>query len=437
MALGGGTFLTQNKKLNGTYINFISAARATANLSDRGYAALPIELDWGVDGEVFTVTQADLQKNSRTIFGYDYTHEKLRGIRDLFKNIHTAYFYKLMKNGVAASNTLGTAKYKGLRGNDLRTVVSVNVDDPTKMDVSTYLGTSLVDSQTVLPNTDNLQDTDYVTWKANVIIAESAGILFTLGSNGDPVEGAEHQEALDALEPYSFNALGSLSTDDTIKSLYAEFTKRLRDQVGVKFQLVLHKKPAVDHEGVISVKNDVTDDDNIASAVYWATGAAAGSAVNKSNTNKKYDGEFTIDTKFSQPQLENAIDDGEFVFHKVGDEVRVLDDINTFTTFTEDKNSDFASNQTVRVLDQIANDIAVLFNTKYLGQMPNDRAGQISLWNDITTHHQALQRLRAIEDFKPDDVTVEKGETKKSVVVSDLVTPVNAMAQLYMTVTVA
>lgn len=437
MALGGGTFLTQNKKLNGTYINFISAARASSNLNDRGYAALPLPLDWGVDGEVFTVTQNDLLENSSKLFGYDYKHEKLRGIRDLFKNIHTAYFYKLMKTGVTASNTLGTAKYKGVRGNDLKTVVSVNVDDPTKMDVSTFLGTTLVDSQTVLPNTDNLLNTDYVTWKANVIIAESAGIPFTLGSNGDLVEGAEHQAALDALEPYSFNALGCLSTVDTVKSLYSEFTKRLRDQVGVKFQLVLHKKNDVDHEGVISVKNDVTDDENIASAVYWATGATAGCAINKSNTNKKYDGEFTIDTKLSQPQLENAIDDGEFVFHKVGDEVRVLDDINTFTSFTEDKNTDFAINQTIRVLDQIANDIAVLFNTKYLGQMPNDRAGQISLWNDITTHHQELQRLRAIEDFKPDDVTVEKGETKKSVVVSDLVTPVNAMAQLYMTVTVA
>lgn len=437
MALGGGIFLTQNKKLNGVYMNFISAARATVNLGDRGYVALPVELDWGVDGEVFTVTQADLQKNSRTIFGYDYTDEKLRGIRDLFKNIHTAYFYKLIKNGVAASNTLGSAKYKGLRGNDLKTVVTVNVDDPTKMDVLTYIGTSLVDSQTVLPNTDNLVATDYVVWKENVIIAESAGIPFTLGSNGDPVEGAEHQEALDALEPYSFNAIGCLSTVDVVKSLYSEFTKRLRDQVGVKFQLVLHKKPAVDHEGVISVKNDVTDAENIASAVYWATGATAGCAINKSNTNKKYDGEFTIDTKFSQPQLEAAIDDGEFVFHKVGDEVRVLDDINTFTTFTEDKNSDFSSNQTIRVLDQIANDIAILFNTKYLGRMPNDRGGQISLWNDITSHHQELQRLRAIEDFKPDDVIVEKGETKKSVVVSDLVTPVNAMAQLYMTVTVA
>ena len=35
MALGGGTFLTQNKVIPGSYINFISAARASATLSDR------------------------------------------------------------------------------------------------------------------------------------------------------------------------------------------------------------------------------------------------------------------------------------------------------------------------------------------------------------------------------------------------------------------
>lgn len=45
MALGGGTFLTQNKVLAGAYINFISAAKASANLSDRGYATMPLELD--------------------------------------------------------------------------------------------------------------------------------------------------------------------------------------------------------------------------------------------------------------------------------------------------------------------------------------------------------------------------------------------------------
>lgn len=44
MALGGGTFVTQNKTLPGAYINFVSAAAASATLSDRGIATMPLEL---------------------------------------------------------------------------------------------------------------------------------------------------------------------------------------------------------------------------------------------------------------------------------------------------------------------------------------------------------------------------------------------------------
>lgn len=90
---------------------------------------------------------------------------------------------------------------------------------------------------------------------------------------------------------------------------------------------------------------------------------------------------------------------------------------------TDEKSSDFSSNQTIRVLDQIANDIAVLFGKKYLGKVPNDAAGRISLWNDIVKHHTELQDIRAIENFSGENVTVEKGDTKKSVVVTDYVTP--------------
>ena len=115
----------------------------------------------------------------------------------------------------------------------------------------------------------------------------------------------------------------------------------------------------------------------------------------------------------------------------------MLSDVNTLTTFTNERGEDFALNQTVRVLDQIANDVAVLFCTRYLGQIPNDEAGRISLWNDIVKHHQELERQRAIENFSPEDVQVSAGQTKRSVVVSGRVTPVCAMEQLYMTVTVA
>jgi hypothetical protein len=87
-------------------------------------------------------------------------------------------------------------------------------------------------------------------------------------------------------------------------------------------------------------------------------------------------------------------------------------------------------------MDQIANDIAVIFNTKYLGKVPNDAAGRISLWGDIVKHHNQLQDIRAIQEFSPDDVTVNHGDAKNSVVVGDAVVITVAMAKLYMTVTV-
>ena len=115
----------------------------------------------------------------------------------------------------------------------------------------------------------------------------------------------------------------------------------------------------------------------------------------------------------------------------------VLTDINTFTSITVDKNGDFTSNQTIRVLDQIAVDIAKLFNNSFVGKVPNDDDGRISLKDNIADHHKELQRVRAIENFSSDDITVEKGKDKKSVLVTDKVTPVAAMEKLYMSVIVA
>ncbi|MFQ4260124.1 UNVERIFIED_CONTAM: phage tail protein [Clostridioides difficile] len=435
MALGGGTFVTQNKILPGAYINFISAKRATSSLSDRGIVAMPLELDWGIDEEAFQVTSDDFEKYSVKYFGYDYTHEKLKGLRDLFKNIRLGYFYKLNK-GVKASCTIATAKYSGIRGNDLKVTVTTNIDDNAKFDVVILLDNKKVDTQIAKVITD-LQDNDYITWKKDATLEASAGLVFTGGTNGEAVTGAEYQAFLDKIESYSFNALGCLATTTEIKSLFVEFTKRMRDKVGAKFQTVLYKKSDADYEGVVSVENKIKDKDLVESSlIYWATGAIAGCDINKSNTNKKYDGEFDVDVNYTQIQLEEALKTGKFIFHKVGDEVHVLEDINTFVSFTDDKNDDFSSNQSVRVLDQIANDIATLFNEKYLGKVPNDKAGRISFWNDVVKHHKELENIRAIEDFKTDDVSVELGNDKKTVIVSDAVKVINAMSKLYMTVSV-
>lgn len=435
MALGGGSFLTQNKVLSGSYINFVSVANSSSSLSDRGYATMPLELDFGIENDVFTVTNADFQKKSQEIFGYDYTHSKLKNLRDLFLNVNVLYAYRLNSGGVNASNLYATAKYCGIRGNNISISIVTNADDETAFDVITELDFKEVSVQTVT-EIESLLDNEYVTFNKDTFVLEQcAGILLTGGENGE-VTGASHQNYLDKIEKYTFNTMGVCVTDDITKSLYTSFCKRLRDEVGAKFQVVLHKCSA-DYEGVISVENDVTDDENIASLVYWSVGANASCMVNKSLLNKVYDGEYSVNTNYTQQQLAQLINKGFFAFHLVSDEVRVLSDINTLVNTTDDKGEIFKENQTIRVCDQIANDIAVIFNTKYLGVIPNDNAGRISLWNDIVNHHNQLQDIRAIEDFASEDVSVTKGDSKKSVVVTDVITVVNAMAKLYMTVKVS
>lgn len=434
MALGGGTFVTQNKDLPGAYINFISAASANAALSERGIATMPLDLDWGVDGEVFEVTNGDFQKNSMEIFGYEYTNDKLKGLRDLFLNTKTLYAYKLTSGGVKAANDFATALYTGVRGNDIKITIQENADDASLFDVKTVVGTTVVDEQTVAKAAD-LVANKFVTWK-DAELTVTAATPLSGGSNG-AVDGAAYQAYLDKIESYTYNTMGVVVTDETTKTLFASFVKRLRDEMGIKFQLVLYNK-AADYYGTINVKNKVTDEGwSEASLVYWVTGVSAGCEVNRSNQNKVYNGEFTVDTNYTQNQLAAAIKAGEFTLHKVGSDVRVLEDINSMVTTSDTQGDIFKDNQTIRVIDQIANDIAVLFNTKYLGVVPNDNAGRTSLWSDIVKHHQQLNGIRAIEDFADSDVSVAQGNTKKSVVVTDAVTVVNAMGKLYMTVTVA
>ena len=437
MALGGGTWLVQNKVLPGSYINFSSVAKASATLSDRGYAAAPFVLSWGPENEVFAVTSGEFQKNSKAIFGYSYDHPKMLALREIFLHATTVYCYRLGLGAKKAACALATAKYPGVRGNDLSIVISVNVDDPDAFDVGTYLDGIQVDLQTVT-KAEDLTGNDYVDFKKDLTLEATAGAPLTGGEDVANITGDSHQAFLDKIEAYAFNAMCCPAADPIIVKLYAAYCQRVRDEVGAKFQLIAWKPSTVDYEGVIGVWNSATHpsmDVEEHAVVYWATGAHAGVAVNKSLTNAKYDGELTLNTDYKQAELTAALKAGKFMFHNVNGLTRVLEDINTLLTLSDTKGEVFQSNQTMRVCDQIANDVAVLFNERYLGTVPNDASGRSALWGDITHYIKQLEDIRAVENFDPDTVSCEQGDKKKAVLVTvNGLNIINAMAQLYMSV---
>ena len=148
-------YTVQNKVLPGAYINFVSAARASATLGDRGTAAFPLSLDWGPENEVVTIENSEFQKGSLALTGYAYTADELRPLREIFANAKTLHLFRLNSGGAKAACKYAEAKYPGKIGNELKIVIQQNegftVSTNEVYDVSTYIGTTLVDTQKARP----------------------------------------------------------------------------------------------------------------------------------------------------------------------------------------------------------------------------------------------------------------------------------------------
>lgn len=435
MSLGGGIFESQSHNIPGTWVNFVSTDRAKGDIGIKGTVAVPFEFEWGEQNKVIELSYDDFVRESQKLFGYKYNHEKMLPLRELFRNA-TKLLVSKINGGSVATCDLGKAKYPGTRGNNLKIVVQTNVDDVSKKDIYTYLGLELVHKQTI-KDIDEIRDNDYIVFNKETELTPTAGTPLTGGTN-EVVQGESYSLFLDAVSSYGFNVLCCPAIDKELKSIFIEFTKHMRDSLGVKFQTVGYKMTDADYEGVVSIENDIsTNGADKHNLVYWTAGALAGCNLNESCANKTYNGEYEINTNYSQIELEEFITMGKFVFHKVGQEYRVLKDINTLVKFTDDKNDEFSSNQSIRILDYIANSIAGIFGSKYSGKRQNTADSRTALWNDIVNLHTGLLDIGAIEDFKPEDITVKKGDSKNTVIVNDAITLVGAMEKMYMNVIVA
>lgn len=70
------------------------------------------------------------------------------------------YAYRLNGGGVKAANDYATAKYTGIRGNDIKISIAKDIDDPDSWNVTTYLDSIPYCGANVKKAVD-LKDKDY------------------------------------------------------------------------------------------------------------------------------------------------------------------------------------------------------------------------------------------------------------------------------------
>jgi hypothetical protein len=267
-------------------------------------------------------------------------------------------------------------------------------------------------------------------------------IVYNLGSTAHDIDDIE--DALEALQTVDFNVLCYPYDGEgaaTIKAAIKTWILAMRDDEGAKIQGVMANYTG-DSEAVINVTQGIklADETELTAAqvTAWVAGITAGANVNQSNTGRKYAGAIDVIPRMTKSEMEAAVTAGKFIFKvDTAQNVTAVYDINSLTTITASKGKQFTKNRVIRTLDGINNDIVEIFESNYIGKVNNNADGRSLLRASLVEYFNELQRLNAIQNFVPEDVTVSPGEDSDAVVIDCYIQPVDSVEKIYITVNLA
>lgn len=448
----GGSWTVQNKVRPGAYINFVSVPKPVGTLGERGTVAVGMPMSWGPEGAITRLTGDELLNGASLakvgVTAVD-TEESLP-YRVALSGCFTALLFRTDKGGTKATATILAstlavdAKYTGTAGNNI-TVVTLK-DKPVEGSFTIQvLVKGLLKESFVVTKIADLADiesefVDFRVLNQTAAIPETAGTPLEGGTNGT-VDKNLYPTFWEMLNTMNFQCVAMYDTDATIAPLMKTQVELWRDKYGKKVQAVVYNYPEADYEGIISVDQGFkTATETVDTTLFpiWAASWTAGAAVNESLTAQVVEGAVEIINPVKENDFEDALNAGRFVLSSRQDgAVCVEKDINTLHSFTVDKNYAFSKNRVIRCLDEIGNNVALIFNRSYAGKVDNDSIGRNQYKTELISLIDTLVGIRAVQNFDgAKDITVLPGEAIDAVVVDLVIQPVDSMEKLYLTVNV-
>lgn len=445
--MAGGTWSSQNKVLPGVYIRFRSTDGLGLTVGERGTVTICEPLSWGPVAQVMELEAgADLTPYT----GYDITHPKNRFLNEIFKGSNrTAGASRILlyrptaSSSAQAKATVGTltatARYPGVRGNEISVIVTELTEPEGTFTVSTVVDGTVVDQQTA-ETADTLAANDWVTFSGTGALTANTGTLLTGGQDGT-VQSAAYSAYLSAIEPYKFDILIYDGTDTTVQDAMAAFIKRIADDNGQYAQLVASGLTNPDSRFIINVSGGVTLSDGTAltaaQCTWWVGGAEAGARYNESLTFAAYPNAVGVSQRLTNSQIAEQIADGNVVFFADDGVVKVYQDINTLVSYTPEIGEAFHKNRVMRLCNTIANDIYQQFSDSFIGVVNNNADGRMQFKSAIVGYLLDIQANQGIQNFTADDVEVLPGEDIDAILVNIAIQPVDSVEKIYMTVDVS
>ena len=451
--MAGGSFQSQNKIRPGAYIKFQGVPSTDNIVGSRGIVTMAAPIGWGPEDELIKVTVADLYSNKlEKILGFNVYSTSAKLFKAALENAHTLLVYRADKGGTKASVQIDvasnkklkvTAKYAGTTGNNIS--ISIKEAFAGGYSVNTLLGSTQKDSQ-IVTDIKDLVANDFVTFEGEGVISQTVvNTLLTGGANGTPTNQM-YTEYLAKLKNTQFDTLAAFKIGDTELfngGTIKEFIQEMRETRGIKCQAVINNYVAANYEGVISTYNQgvkYADGTELTAEefVVWMAGATAGADVTESNTYKVVANAVEVTGNVLEDDIETLITSGYVIISKRRDGAIVVEkDINTLVNLRDDVTDAFKENKVIRLLDAVANHIALDFEQNYAGKVVQDANGRALFKASIISYLTELQNSGAIINFNSStDVSVEAGEQVDAYYSEIYIQPTYSVDKLYMIVNV-
>lgn len=452
--MAGGSFQSQNKIRPGAYIKFQGVPSNDNIVGSRGIVTMAAPIGWGPEDELIKVTVADLYSNKlEKILGFNVYNAKAKLFKAALENAHTLLVYRADKGGTKATvdipvatgkNLTVTAKYKGTTGNNIS--VSIKEAYSGGYSVNTFLGSTQKDSQ-IVTNISDLVSNDFVDFGEGDAVIEQTAVntLLAGGTDGTPTNQM-YTEYLAKLKTTQFDTLAAFKIGETELfngGTIKEFIQEMRETRGIKCQAVINNYVAANYEGVISTYNQgvkYADGTELSAEefVVWVAGATAGADVTESNTYKVVANAVEVTGNVLEDDIETLITSGYIIISKRRDGAIVVEkDINTLVNLRDDVTDAFKENKVIRLLDAVANHIALDFEQNYAGKVVQDTNGRALFKASIISYLTELQNSGAIINFNSStDVSVEAGEQVDAYYSEIYIQPTYSVDKLYMIVNV-
>lgn len=417
-------------KLPGSYNRFLTKAYETIKGGNHGVLAMPVRANWGKIGEVIEINSfADLKEN----FGNDlnYSAYKLGRIALLGKpeklllyrvaDSNAAFGSVNLQNDAEAPVDVITLKTKYKSSRPFNITVLNNIAYENSIDLVLYDGTNEINRIEQVNN-----DVDSVIEAINLnmdeitatkiegttgSLATVSNVSFTGGNDGcSDVKLEQYSAALNEFKKFNFDgfALDGVA-DRSIQNACKSFILQLKEDgtdvigfFGGNGNIIEADSASLsfNNDNIVNVGIPCTYEGISYTAAEVAVYIAALTLSLTLKESLCYRETIFDDVliKLGKKQMLESIKKGTLILIKEDDKVIILDDKNTYTSYTEKKGEVFGELRCTRFIN-VVNQDTLTNNKNFVGKITDDEDDKLTFICSLKKYFEAFQDAKLIRNF--------------------------------------